>query len=206
LAVIKLLVAPLRRLARFPLFQLALAIAAVLLLQAADSGSLLGRMFSTLDWLVDLSVRQCAALFEVRSFTRSWLTMGFMIAYVYLIGLALVHMAKAALRAATAQAARWNVLGLRDAIARERGIVAYRAWLPLEEIRPAHVTQQQWEESFAWPADGNPPYPPLAHRMTRVVLTYAAAALVVLVLLQAFTPFPALTWLGERARTLVAGG
>jgi len=203
LALIKLLIAPMRRVVNFPLVQLAAAVVVILLLQAADSRSIPGEIFSALDWLVDQSVRECAAIFEVKSFTRSWLTMAFMIAYVYLVGLLLVFIARRVIGAAVGGMARWNVLGLRNAIARERGIIAYRAWLPLEEIRPADVAQEQWEEKFAWPADGKPPYPPLPQRTMRAALTYAAAALVVIVLLQAFTPFPALTWLGEKARMIV---
>ena len=34
-----------------------------------------------------------------------------------------------------------NAFGLRNAIARERGIAAYRAWVPFERIRPASVPQ-----------------------------------------------------------------
>src|SRR5215211_1223428 len=87
MALIKLLVAPIRRVVNFPLFQLAAAIAVILFLQAADSSSVFGRLFSALDYLVDLSVSLYAATFQVRSFTKSWLTTGFMIAYVYIAGL-----------------------------------------------------------------------------------------------------------------------
>ena len=37
--------------------------------------------------------------------------------------------------------ARRNMFGLTNVIARQRGIAAYRAWLPLERIRPAHIPQ-----------------------------------------------------------------
>jgi hypothetical protein len=87
MALIKLLVAPIRRVVNFPLFQLTVAIAVIVLLQAADSRSVFGKIFSALDLLVDLTVRLCAATFEVKSFTKSWLTTGFMIAYVYIAGL-----------------------------------------------------------------------------------------------------------------------
>lgn len=96
MALIKLLVAPIRRVVNFPLFQLAAAIAVILFLQAADSSSVFGRLFSALDYLVDLSVSLYAATFQVRSFTKSWLTTGFMIAYVYIAGLLIVFLAKAA--------------------------------------------------------------------------------------------------------------
>jgi len=113
---------------------------------------------------------------------------------------------KAVIRAAVEFVARSNAFGLRNAIARERGIAAYRAWLPLEKIRPAHIAQEKWEERFAWPADGKPPYPPLGHRVVRAVVTYLAVVLAVAALLEAFTPLPALTWLGKTARMLVVGG
>src|SRR6266498_4126112 len=121
----------------FPLFQLTVAIAVIVLLQAADSRSVFGKIFSALDLLVDLTVRLCAATFEVKSFTKSWLTTGFMIAYVYITGLLIVFLAKAAIRAAVELVARSNAFGLRSAIARERGIEAYRAWTAGEnQARP----------------------------------------------------------------------
>jgi hypothetical protein len=102
--------------------------------------------------------------------------------------------------------ARHNIFYLRSAIARERGIEAYRAWLPLERIRPPHIPQEKWEEAFAWPADNRPPYPSLTHRIIRVVVSYAAALIVVVVLLQEFTPFPVLTWLSNLGRRVIGGG
>jgi hypothetical protein len=206
MALIKLLVALVRRVVNFPLFQLIVAIAVILLLQAADSKSVFGEIFSALDLLVDFTVRLCAAVFEVKSFTKSWLTTGFMIAYVYMAGLLIVLLAKVVIGAVVELVARHNAFGLTNAIARERGIAAYRAWLPLERIRPAHIAQEKWEERFAWPADDKPPYPPVTHRVVRTVVTYLAMVLIVAALLQAFTPFPALTWLGRAARMLVTGG
>jgi hypothetical protein len=205
MALIKLLIAPIRRVVNFPLFQLMAAVAVILLLQAADSRSAFGQIFSALDLLVDLTVRLCASIFEVKSFTKSWLTSGFMIAYVYIAGLLIVFLVKAVIRAAVELVARSNAFGLRNAIARERGIAAYRAWLPLERIRPAHIAQEKWEERFAWPANDKPPYPPLTHRVVRAIVTYLAVVLTIAALLQAFTPFPALTWLGKTARMLVVG-
>jgi hypothetical protein len=206
MALIKLLVALVRRVVNFPLFQLIVAIAVILLLQAADSKSVFGEIFSALDLLVDFTVRLCAAVFEVKSFTKSWLTTGFMIAYVYMAGLLIVLLAKVVIGAVVELVARHNAFGLTNAIARERGIAAYRAWLPLERIRPAHIAQEKWEERFAWPADDKPPYPPVTHRVVRAVVTYLAMVLIVAALLQAFTPFPALNWLGKAARMLVTGG
>lgn len=197
MALIKLLVAPIRRVVSFPLFQLVVVIAVIVLLQAADSRSVFGQIFGAVDWLVEQTVKLCARAFEVKSFTRSWLTTGFMVAYIYLAGLVLLLLAKTGIGLVIELAARNNTFGLTNAIARERGIAAYRAWLPLERIRPADVPQTEWEEKFAWPADNRPPYPPLAYRILRAAAAYIATALVVAALLQMFTPFPVLTWLGQ---------
>src|SRR6266567_4043631 len=206
MALIKSLLAPIRRIVHFPLFQFIVTMAFILWLQAADSNSVFGEVFSALDRLVDFSVNRFAAFAELRSFTRSWLTVGFMMGYVYLAGLMILFLAKLVIRVAVELAARINAFGLRNAIARERGIAAYRAWLPLERIRPTHIPQEQWEQTFAWPADNKPPYPPLLHRVVRAVFTYLAVVLTIAALLQAFTPFPALTWLDKTARMLVVGG
>jgi hypothetical protein len=197
MAFLRLLFAPVRRVLGFPLVQLVIAIIVILLLQAADSKSLPGELFNALDRLVDYSVRLVAGLFEVRSFTRSWMTTGFMIAYVYLAGLLILFLARTAIAAMIESMARHNAFGLTNTIARERGIAAYRAWLPLERIRPPHVPQETWEERFAWPADNRPPYPPLWHRAMRALLTYILVLAAVATLFQAFTPFPLLTWIGN---------
>ena len=77
------------------------AIAVIVLLQAADS------------------YRE-AVRGDVRGevLHKSWLTTGFMIAYVYIAGLLLIFVAKAAIRAAVELVARSNACGLRNAIAR----------------------------------------------------------------------------------------
>ena len=205
MAPIKLLLAPLRRVINFPLVQLALAVAAILWLQAASDASILGQIYNAIDRLVDFTVQRCAAIFEIKSFTKAWLTTGFWIAYVYLAGLLILYLLKIVITVAVELMARHNVFYLRDTIARERGIEAYRAWLPLERIRPAHIAQEQWEEAFAWPANNMPPYPSLARRIARVAAFYAAALLIIAVLLQEFTWFAVLTWLGDAARRLTAG-
>jgi len=41
--------------------------------------------------------------------------------------------------------------------------------------------------------------------VVRAVVTYLAVVLTIAALLQAFTPFPALTWLGKTARMLAGG-
>ena len=96
-----------------------------------------------------------------------------------------------------------NLFYLRNAIARERGIAAYRAWVPFERIRPVNIPQEKWEETFAWPPDNKPPYPPLAHRILRGMMIYVALILVAVVLLQVFTPFSVLTWLAALTKRLI---
>ena len=205
MAPIKLLLAPIRRVVHFPLFQLALAVAAILWLQAASDASILGQIYNAIDRLVDFTVQRCAAIFEIKSFTKAWLTTGFWIAYVYLAGLVILYLVKALITTAVEFMALHNVFYLRNTIARERGIEAYCAWLPLERIRPVHIAQEKWEETFAWPANNMPPYPSLARRIARVTAFYVAVLLIIAVLLQEFTRFPVLTWLGGAARRMTVG-
>ena len=75
---IKLLAAPIRSIVRFPLFQLAIVVAVILFLQAADYTSARGQIFNGLDKLVESTVGLFSALFNVKSFTKSWLTTGFL--------------------------------------------------------------------------------------------------------------------------------
>ena len=91
----KLMLAPLRRIVRFPLFQLAVTVAVILWLEAAPDASISGQIYSAIDHVVDFTVQRCAALFDIKSFTRSWLTAGFWIAYVYLIGLVILYLLRA---------------------------------------------------------------------------------------------------------------
>src|ERR1022692_4671676 len=153
MGVIKLLAAPIRSIVRFPLFQLAVVVAVILLLQAADDKSAFGQIFNGLDKLVDYTVRSLSAVFNVKSFSKSWLTSGFWIAYVYLACLLTLSLLRFAIRVAVDLIGQSNAFWLRNAIARERGIAAYRAWVPFERIRPANIPQEQWEETFAWPAN-----------------------------------------------------
>jgi hypothetical protein len=200
MGMIKLLAAPIRAIVRFPLFQFAAVVAIILLLQAADDKSAFGQIFNGLDKLVESTVRMFSAIFDVKSFTKSWLTSGFMIAYVYLACLLILFLVRVIIRAMVDIIGWSNAFGLRNAIARERGIAAYRAWAPFERIRPASIPQDEWEEAFAWPADNSPPYPPLARRMLRGVMSYVIVVVVAAVLLQVFTPFPVLTWLSKLTR------
>jgi hypothetical protein len=192
---IKLILAPIRSTVRFPLLQLAFVIGVILWLQAADDKSIFGKMFNGLDKLVDATVQLFSAVFTVKSFTKSWLISGFMIAYVYLAGSLILFLVRLMIIAAVDFVGRSNLLYLRNAIARERGIEAYRAWIPLERIRPAHISQQEWEQAYAWPVDNKPPYPPLGHRIMRGALSYGAMILIAAFLLQFFTPFPVLSWI-----------
>jgi hypothetical protein len=202
MGVIKLLAAPIRSIVRFPLFQLAVVVAVILFLQAADDKSAFGQIFNGLDKLVDYTVRSLSTVFNVKSFTKSWLTSGFWIAYVYFACLLILSLLRFTIRAAVDLVGRSNLFWLRNAIARERGIAAYHAWVPFERIRPANIPQEKWEEAFAWPANNKPPYPPLAQRMLRGVISYVAVVLVAAVLLQVLTPFPVLTWLVELTKIL----
>jgi hypothetical protein len=192
---IKLISAPIRGLVRFPLVQFAVVVGLILWLQAADDRSMFGQIFDGLDKLVESTVQLISGIFTVKAFTRSGLTFGLMIAYVYLAGSLILWLVRLFTRAAVDFTGRHNLLYLRNAIARERGISAYRAWVPFERIRPPDVPQRDWEEAFAWPPNDKPPYPPLGHRLFRGILFYAVVILAAALLLQFFTPFPVLTWI-----------
>ena len=200
---IKLLAAPIKSIVNFPLFQLAVVVAVILFLQAGDDNSARGQMFNGLDKLVESTVGLVSATFNVKSFTRSWLTTGFWIAYVYLACLLILYLLRLVIIKMIDFVGRTNLFYLRNAIARERGIAAYRAWVPFERIRPVNIPQEKWEETFAWPANNEPPYPPLAQRILRGVISYVIVVLVAAALLQIFTPFPVLTWLGKLTKMLV---
>jgi hypothetical protein len=203
MGMIKLLAAPIRSIVRFPLFQLAVVVALILLLQAADDKSALGQIFNGLDKLVESTVGVLSAIFNLKSFTKSWLTSSFWIGYVYLACLLILFFVSVTIRAVVDFVGWSNAFGLRNAIARERGIAAYRAWVPFERIRPVNIPQEKWEEAFAWPADNKPPYPPLAQRIMRGMISYLAVILIAAVLLQVFTPFPVLTWLAAQTKRLI---
>jgi hypothetical protein len=193
---IKLLTAPIKSIVSFPLFQLAVVVAVILFLQAGDDNSARGQMFNGLDKLVESTVGLVSATFNVKSFTRSWLTTGFWIAYVYLACLLILYLLRLAIIKMIDFVGRTNLFYLRNAIARERGIAAYRAWVPFERIRPVNIPQEKWEETFAWPANNEPPYPSLARRILQAAISYLAVFLFAALLLQLFSPFPVLTWLG----------
>jgi hypothetical protein len=194
MTLIKLLTAPIRRLANSSLFQFCIVVLIIFLLQAAPDSSLGGEAFDGLDKLVAASITLIANAIDVKSFTRSLLTFGLMIVYVYVVYLLVLAMTRRLIRRGVDFAGRHNVLGLQNAIAHERGIAAYRAWEPLEHIRPGDVPQRVWEERFAWPANDEPPYPSLWRRALFEVASFVLVVLLVLVLLQVFTPIPALSW------------
>ena len=202
MGMIKLLTAPIRSVVRFPLFQLAVVVAVILWLQAADDNTAFGQLFNGLDRLVGSTVNLFSSVFNVKSFTKSWLTSGFWIAYVYLACLLILSLLRVTIRVLVDLVGRSNAFWLRNAIARERGIVAYRAWVPFERIRPPNIPQEEWEETFAWPANNKPPYLPLAQRVVRGVTGYVVVFIVIAALLQTFTPFPVLSWLGELGKML----
>jgi hypothetical protein len=118
MGLIRLIVAPIRSIVRFPLFQLGVVVAIILFLQAADDNSLFGQIFNALDKLVDASVRLFSELFEVKSFTRSGLTAGLMIAYVYLVCLLILFVLRIVIRAVVDLLGWSNAFGLRNTIAR----------------------------------------------------------------------------------------
>jgi len=197
MGMIRLLAAPIRSIVRSPLFQLAVAFVIVVLLQAADETSRYGQVASGLDKVVEATVTLVSQLSPLKTFTKSLLTVCLTVGYVYVVCLLILFVLRLAVGAIVDLIGLTNAFWLRNTIARERGITAYRAWVPFERIRPASITQEQWEETFAWPPDDKPPYPPLARRMLHSLLSYLAVIVGAAVLLQVFTPFPVLTWLGK---------
>lgn len=193
---IRLLAAPIGRIANSRLFQLAVVVLIILLLDHyAYDHPVLQPIADGLKALVNATVQLCSEYFRIGILTDPVLQVGVMIAYVYMVCLLIFSLLRVIVRWLVDLAGWSNFLWLRDSIARERGIAAYRAWLPLERIRPADCPQALWEEEFAWPANNEPPYPPLAQRILRGAVTYIAVFGGAAVLLQYFTPFAVLTWL-----------
>lgn len=193
---IRLLAAPIGRIANSRLFQLAVVVLIILLLDHYSYDyPVLQPVADGLKALVNATVQLCSEYFRIGILTDPVLQVGVMIAYVYMVCLVIFSLLRVIVRSLLDLAGWSNFLWLRNSIARERGIAAYRAWLPLERIRPADCPQALWEEEFAWPANNEPPYPPLAQRILRGAVTYIAVFGGAAVLLQYFTPFPVLTWL-----------
>jgi hypothetical protein len=197
MGLIKLIVAPIQSIVRFPLFQLAVVFVVIFVLQAAPDNSTFGRIFNGLDKITDLSIQLCTELFEVKSFTKSLLGVALMTGYIYLVGLIVLLILRILIRLVVDLLGWSNAFWLRNAIARERGIAAYRAWVPLERIRPNTVSQGEWEERYAWPAGDKPPYAPLPQRMLRGALSYLIVVVAAAAALQIWTPFPVVTWIGK---------
>ncbi len=195
---IRLLAAPIRRIASSRLFQLALVVAIILSLDHYSYDyAVLRPIAEGLKKLVTASVQLCSDYFRVGILTDPVLQVGLMIAYVYIVCLVIFFLLHILFGLLVDLVGWSNFLWLRSAIARERGIAAYRAWLPLERIRPADCPQDKWEGEFAWPADNKPPYPPLPQRLLRAAISYATILGGAALLIQFLTPFPILTWVRE---------
>ncbi len=195
---IRLLTAPIRRIVNSRLFQLAVVVTIILLLDhySYDYAGLMP-IAEGLKKSVTGTVDLFSKYFRVGILTDPVLQVGLMIAYVYIICLVIFFLLRRAIRRLIDLVGWSNFLWLRSTIARERGIAAYRAWEPLERIRPADCPQAQWEEQFAWPADNKPPYPPWPQRLLHSVISYVAVFAVIAIVFQLFTPFPVLTWIGH---------
>jgi hypothetical protein len=200
MGLIRLIVAPIRRLASSRLVQLGIVVALILLLENfSDNRAGLSPIADALDKAVEATVQFVSDhLMRLRTFSKSLLTDSVMVIYVYVICLLIFTIVRYAVKALVDLAGLTNFLWLRNAIARERGIAAYRAWLPLERIRPRDCPQEVWEKQFAWPEGDKPPYPPLHWRILREIVAYVILIVLVAVLIQLFTPFPVLTWIRER--------
>jgi hypothetical protein len=202
MTLIKMLTAPIRRLIGMPLFQFCVVVLIVFLLQGAPDGSIFSRVYDGLDKLVSASIALIANAISIKSFTQALLTVGLMIFYVFVVCLIVLAIARRLIRRCVDYAGRKNLFGLRNTIARERGIEAYRAWEPLEHIRPPNVPQTVWEERFAWPADNRPPYPSLWWRIAFEICSAALLLLIILVLLQEVVGLPVFAWLAAGGRAL----
>ena len=195
---IRMIAAPIRRIAGSHLFQFAVVVTIIVLLDrySFDYPALLP-ITDGLHKLVTATVQICSNIFRVGILTDPVLQAALTIAYVYVVCLVIFFVLRFLLRK-TIDLIGWsNFLWLRSTIARERGIAAYEAWLPLERIRPDDCPQEQWEEQYAWPADNSPPYPPWPQRALSATVSYVAVFGGAAVLIQLFTPFPVLTWIRQ---------
>jgi hypothetical protein len=195
---IRVLAAPVRRVANSRLFQFAAVVAIVLLLDHyAYDYAVLHAVVDGLKKLVNATVQLCSDVFRIGILTDPMLQAALTIAYVYMVCLAIFVLLRFATRKTIDVVGRSNFLWLRSSIARERGIAAYRAWLPLERIRPPDCPQDKWEQEFAWPPDNKPPYPPLPQRMLRETISAVAIFAAAAILLQLLTPFQVLSWIRD---------
>jgi hypothetical protein len=170
---IRIVLAPIRRLLNSPLLHFVIVVVLIVVLEAAPDDTPLGMLSDGLDKLVDSTAEVVFAAFTLKTVAKSLILTAIAMAYVYVCLLAVLYVLRAAIRGLVNLAGRTNFLWLRAVIARERGVAAYRAWLPLERIRPDHISQEEWEATYAWPPGNRPPYPPLAIRISRTIGLYA---------------------------------
>jgi hypothetical protein len=185
----RFILAPIRSVLRSPLLHFAVVVTLILFLEAAPDQSAFGQISKALDTLVDSTVELVSRVLTPKTFTRSLILAAIAMVYVYLCFIAVVYVLRFAIRRLVDLAGRKNLLWLRTVIARERGIAAYRAWLPLERIRPNHIPQAEWEATFAWPPDNSAPYPSLPVRIGRAIGLNAAliAAVVIAIFVYRWT-------------------
>lgn len=195
---LRLLAAPIRRIANSRLVQFVVVVAIILLLDHyAYDYAVLHAVADGLKNLVAATVQLCSDIFRVGILTDPMLQAALTIAYVYVVCLMVFFLLRHATRKTIDVVGRHNFLWLRSSIARERGIAAYEAWLPLETIRPPDYPQDKWEQDYAWPADNKPPYPPLGQRILRETISAVVILAAVSIALQLFTPFPVLSWIRD---------
>ncbi len=195
---LRLIAAPIRGIANSRLFQLVLVVVIIVLLDHYSfEHAALRPLVDGLKGAVTTSVEVVSEHFRVGILTDPVLQVGLMILYVYLFLLLIFFAFGLLIRLAIDLVGSTNFLWLRSTIARERGIAAYKAWLPLERIRPKQIPQADWETRFAWPADDRPPYSPWPQRAALAIASYAILLSVAAVLIHLLTPLPIVTWLYE---------
>lgn len=172
---IRIVLAPILRVLSSPLLHFVIVVILIVVLEAAPNDTALGTLSDGLDKLVDSTAQIVSDVFTLKTVTKSLVLTAIAMAYVYACLAAGLYVLRAVVRGLVNLAGRTNFLGLRAMIARERGIAAYRAWLPLESIRPDQISQQEWEATYAWPPGNRPPYPSLAIRISRAIVLYALA-------------------------------
>ncbi|MBA2727087.1 MAG: hypothetical protein H0U49_02810 [Parachlamydiaceae bacterium] len=202
--IIRLFLAPIRSIVKFPLVQFAFVIILITTLQAADEHTLQGHIFTTLNNLVQSTMIFFSSIWEIKPFTQAWLISGLMITYVYIACIALISLLWFLIRIIIDIVGRWNLFWLRDVIAKERGITAYRAWLPLERIRPSQIPQAKWEEKYGWPANNSPPYPNLLHRFVKQLISYILIICAISLIIEAYTPFPIFSWMVQLIKNIIS--
>ena len=156
----RIVLAPILRLLNSPLLHFVIVVVLIVALEAAPNDTLLGKLSDGLDQLVSSTAEVVFAAFTLKTVAKSLILTATAIAYVYVCLIAVLYLLRAAVRGLVDLAGRTNFLWLRTTIARGRGVAAYRAWLPLERIRPDRIPQEEWEATYAWPPGNRPPYPP----------------------------------------------